>query len=141
MKAIVLINSIILSTFLSTACAKTESEAEQPVSENPPASSVEDAAAPVPNDSKKKVQYEFSDAMDIPVDGSSLEAFEKSLETIKSKAEKSEYDTLTGAIDYLMVYDIGARRDKAKLAKRLDGLTGEQIVDRVNWDKKPGKKK
>jgi len=141
MKAKVLINGIILSTFLSTACAKTDSEPEQPASENATAGSVEaeDAASPASAKKKKGAEFQFSQAMDIPVDGSSLEAFDKSLETIKSQAEKSEYETLTGAIDYLLVYDLGARRDRERLAKRLDGLTGKQIVDRVSWEKKPKK--
>ena len=71
--------------------------------------------------------------MQIPVDGSSLEAFEKSLATIKEKATEANYTSLQGAIDYLLVYDIGAGRDKAKLAKNLDGLTGDQINEKVHW--------
>jgi len=141
MKASTLIYSIILSTFLSTACAKTDSEPEQPASENAAAISMEEVASPKVSNGKDEIEYNFSEAMQIPVDGSSIEAFDKSLETIKSKAEKSEYDTLTGAIDYLLIYDLGARRDRARLAERLDGLTGEQIVNRVNWDKKPSKEK
>jgi len=74
--------------------------------------------------------------MQIPVDGSSLEAFEASLAKIKESATEANYITLDGAIDYLLVYDIGAGRDKAKLAKNLDGKTGEQILNEVDWRNK-----
>jgi hypothetical protein len=73
--------------------------------------------------------------MQIPVDGSSLEAFEESLASIKSQAQEPNYVSLEQAIKYLLVYDLGAGRDKAKLAKNLDGLTGDQIIDKVEWRK------
>jgi len=140
MKSKVIISSILLSTFLSTACAKTDSEPEASLTSDSDTISVESTKA-VDTPAPAGPSYEFSDAMRIPVDGSSLESFERSLEGIKSKAGEDEYETLTGAIEYLMVYDIGARHDRTKLAQRLDGLTGEQIVDRVKWDKKPSKTK
>lgn len=71
--------------------------------------------------------------MQIPVDGSSLEAFNESLATIKAQAQEPNYVSLEGAIQYLLVYDISAGRDKAKLAKNLDGLTGDEIIGKVNW--------
>jgi hypothetical protein len=73
--------------------------------------------------------------MQIPVDGSSLEAFNASLETIKAQAEELNYISLENAIQYLLVYDLAANRDRAKLAKNLDGLTGDEIIDRVEWRK------
>lgn len=142
MKSKVIISSILLSTFLSTACAKTDSEPEASLTNDSDAISVESGkAVEAATPETAGPSYQFSDAMRIPVDGSSLESFERSLEGIKSKAGEDEYKTLTGAIEYLMVYDIGARHDRTKLAQRLDGLTGEQIVDRVKWDKKPSKTK
>lgn len=75
------------------------------------------------------------DGMDIPLDGSSLEAFEKSLARVQAHTSASSYTTLINAIDYLLVYDLSANRDKAKLAANLDGLTGREVVDRVSWRK------
>jgi hypothetical protein len=136
MKAKFLISGILLGMVMSTACAKTDSEPQTTVADNSEATSVEqEAIAPAEPAPQEKSGYNFSDAMRIPVDGSSLESFERSLETIKSKADAAEYTTLTGAIDYLLLYDLGAKRDRAKLAQHLDGLTGEQIVDRVEWGK------
>ena len=76
------------------------------------------------------------DGMDIPVDGSSLEAFDQYLARVKAHTDPAHYTTLVNAIDYLLVYDLGAKRDKAKLVSRLDGLTGHQVVDKVSWQKK-----
>ncbi len=73
--------------------------------------------------------------MQIPVDGSSLEAFNESLAKIKEQAQEPNYISLEEAIKYLLVYDLSAGRDRAKLAKNLDGLTGDQIIDRVSWRK------
>jgi len=76
------------------------------------------------------------DGMDIPLDGSSLEAFERSLARVKAHSSPSNYTTLVNAIDYLVVYDLAAKRDRAKLAANLDGLTGRQVIDRVSWQRK-----
>jgi hypothetical protein len=70
--------------------------------------------------------------MRIPVDGSSLESFDQSLAAIKAKATADEYTTLTNAIDYLLVYNLSAKHDRAKLAQSLNGMTGEQIISEAN---------
>ena len=75
------------------------------------------------------------DGMDVPLDGSSLEAFEQSLERVKAHTSEAHYTTLKNAIDYLLVYDLAAQRDKAKLAASLDGLTGNEVVEKVSWRK------
>jgi len=74
--------------------------------------------------------------MQLPVDGSSLEAFEESLAAIKESATEANYTTLENAIQWLLVYDIGVGRDKAKLAKNLNGMTGDEIVSQVEWRNK-----
>ena len=75
------------------------------------------------------------DGMDIPLDGSSLEAFDRSMARVKAYSTPANYTTLENAIDYLMVYDLAAKRDKVKLISRLDGLTGHQVVDKAAWRK------
>ena len=73
--------------------------------------------------------------LDIVMDGSSLEAFEKSMEQVKETSTAAEYKALKGALDYLLLYDLGAKRNKAKLAERLNGRTGNEIIKRVGWGK------
>ena len=45
---------------------------------------------------------------------------------------ESDYRTLEKSIDYLLLYDIGAQGDRAKLVSRLDGMTGQEILEKVN---------
>jgi hypothetical protein len=88
--------------------------------------------------------YEFEpwegDGMEIPLDGSSLEAFDTSLARVKAHTSAKNYTTLVNAIEYLLVYDLAAKRDRAKLASHLDGLTSYQVLERVGWRRPaPGK--
>ena len=88
--------------------------------------------------------YEFEpwegDGMEIPLDGSSLEAFETSLARVEAHTSPENYTTLVNSIEYLLVYDLAAKRDRAKLASHLDGLTPYQVLERVGWRRPaPGK--
>ena len=69
------------------------------------------------------------------MDGSSLEAFEKSMEKVRETGSEADYKSLRGAFDYLLFYDLGAQNNREKLAARLDGKTGYEIIDRVKWRK------
>ena len=73
------------------------------------------------------------DGMDIPLDGSSLEAFETSLARVKAHTSAENYITLINAIEYHLVYDLSAERDRAKLAANLDGMTPREVIDKVIW--------
>lgn len=70
--------------------------------------------------------------LEIPLDGSSLKAFDESLAKVQRNSSETDYTTLESAIDYLLLYDIGLNRDREKLAKKLDGMTGQEILDQVN---------
>ncbi len=77
------------------------------------------------------------DGMEIPLDGTSAETFEASLQMVKRHTDEDNYTTLRKAINYLLVYDLGAKRDMAKLASRLNGLNGYEVVAKVGWRKPP----
>jgi hypothetical protein len=99
--------------------------------------------APAADPTPDKV-YEFEawdgDGMEIPLDGSSLEAFETSMARVQAHTSPENYITLENAIEYLLVYDLSARKDKAKLVHNLDGKTPYQVIDMVQWRKPaPGK--
>ena len=66
--------------------------------------------------------------LDIVMDGSSLKAFDKSMEEVKATGSEFDYRSLESAIDFLLVYDLGAQRSREKLASRLDGMTGHEII-------------
>ena len=108
-------------TLLMSACATTsgnQSATEEPVAQ------VAEAVEPWDGD-----------GMDIPLDGSSLEAFDKSMARVKTYSSPADYTTLVNAIDYLMVYDLAAKRDKTTLVSHLDGLTGHEVIQQVPWRK------
>ena len=117
------------SAFASTTEAATTSDAsgQDSATVSPP------IAEPAAGLNEKPATPKFGAGMQIPVDGTSLDAFDKSLADIKTKTTKPEYTTLSNAIDFLMVYYIDARRDRTKLAALLNGMTGEQIVAMVKW--------
>jgi hypothetical protein len=104
-----------------TACTTT-APAPEPQEEPPVAEAIE-------------IEPWDGDGMDIPLDGSSLEAFERSLARVEAHTSPTDYATLVNAIDYLLFYDLAANHDKATLAARLDGLTGNQVVRKVGWRK------
>lgn len=97
---------------------------------------------PAPEEPEVK-SYSFEpwegDGMEIPLDGSSLEAFETSLARVKAHTNPEQYTTLVNAIEYLLFYDLSAGRDRAKLASNLDGLTPYEVIDKVLWQRRPGK--
>lgn len=73
------------------------------------------------------------DGMKIPLDGSSMDAFDRSLARVKAHTTPENYQALEGAIKYLLVYDLESYGDKNKLIKRLDGMTGEEVISNVKW--------
>ena len=96
--------------------------------EGPAAPASEEAGSAEP----QQIEPWDGDGMDIPLDGSSLEAFDHSMARVKAYASEPDYTTLVSAIDYLLAYDLSARRDRARLAANLNGLTGHQIVTKVD---------
>jgi hypothetical protein len=96
-------------------------------------------ATPAQQDAEKEVvkTYKFEpwegDGMEIPLDGSSIDAFDTSLARVQAHTSEANYTTLVNAIEYLLVYDLASKRDRAKLAAKLDGQTPYQVLERVGW--------
>jgi len=118
----------VIATSLLAACATSSSPKENTTAAAPATK----AAAPVePWD---------GDGMDIPLDGSSVEAFDASLARVKAHTSEANYTTLVNAIDYLQFYDLSANRDRAKVVANLNGMTGYEVLEKVKWRKPaPGK--
>ncbi|MEE4217314.1 MAG: hypothetical protein V2I48_06880 [Xanthomonadales bacterium] len=115
----------LMATLALSACATTSTATPEPVAEPEPVVEIE------PWD---------GDGMEIPMDGSSMQAWNRSLARVEAYSDEKTFITLENAIDYLLVYDLASYKDMNKLIKRLDGLTGYQILERVNWRKPaPGK--
>lgn len=115
----------LLVTLLLSGCATTAPQTAEPVAEPEPVMEIE------PWD---------GDGMEIPLDGSSMEAWNRSIARVEAYSAEKNFITLENAIEYLLVYDLAAGMDMEKLIKRLDGLTGYQVLERVNWRRPaPGK--
>lgn len=65
------------------------------------------------------------------VDGSSPEAFHESLELIAMDTSREQYAQLDSALRYLGTYDTAAWQGLANLYLTLDGMTGEEIIERA----------
>jgi hypothetical protein len=68
---------------------------------------------------------------DQPLDGSSIETFTAGLVKVEEEASEKEYRALMSSLDYLLFFDIGANRDKAKLYANLNGLSPNEIRQKV----------
>lgn len=112
--ALALLTLVLLVSGCATSPVATETTASEPV----PAQEIE------PWD---------GDGMEIPLDGSSMEAWDRSMARVKAHTDESTFTTLENAIAYLMTYDLSAQNSMDRLIKNLDGLTGYEIVGKVRW--------
>ena len=116
---------LISAAFLMAGCASQQTQ--QAVEES--------QAEPV-----NEIEPWDGDGMEIPMDGSSLEAWDRSMARVKAHTSEANYTTLENAIKYLLVYDLQAKNDINNLITILDGMTGYEILARVKWRKPaPGK--
>jgi hypothetical protein len=120
-----LVVTMFLVLFLSTACAEQGQDDEAVAKPGAlTAQAVTDAVvdeAPENSDS----------LMDQPVDFSSPEAVEETLQNIRDQEGEAAYKNLNSAMAYLLYYDLGLRNDKAKLHAKLDGQTPRQIIAKM----------
>ena len=66
--------------------------------------------------------------MDQPVDFSSPESVEITLDNIRQKAGEKEASSVSSAIGHMVVYDLSVNRNKKKLYEKLDGKTPNEIL-------------
>ena len=77
------------------------------------------------------------DGMEMPLDGSSVEAFDASLAMVKKHTNAENYRYLEKAIGYMMAFDISVRNNKARLVSRLNGLNGYEVIAKAGIRKPP----
>lgn len=75
-------------------------------------------------------QQEEGYGLTMVVDGSSPEAFHQSLQWIAEDTSEEQYQKLASAVRYLRMYSSVAQESHAALYESLDGMTGEQIIER-----------
>ena len=99
-------------TLLPTASLRADQDSS--------AQALQDAAEPEPEDIPLLV-------MDQPLDGSSIEAFKEGLEKVDREASEKDYRSLMSSLDYLLYYDLSAKRKKELLYASLNGKSPNQI--------------
>lgn len=121
-RLITLISAGSMALFLVTACAE-EGEAvnSATAAEKNASSSAKVADSGIQGDS----------LMSQPVDFSTPENVEKSLQGIREKEGDKAYNQIKNAMQYLMVYDLSVGNNEEKLYKKLDGRTPEQIIAKM----------
>lgn len=65
------------------------------------------------------------------VDGSSPQAFQESLELIAMDTSEQQYRKLDASLRFLATYDTAAWSGLPNLYQTLDGMTGEEIIERA----------
>ena len=103
-----------MALFLLSACADNSEDTPTPGSGNSGAASTQE-----------------SSIMDQPVDFSTPENVEISLQKVKDQEGEKTYKTLNSAIQYVLFYDLSIGGDKEKLYKALDGSTPREIIAKV----------
>ncbi|MGD9264729.1 MAG: hypothetical protein PVJ71_03005 [Lysobacterales bacterium] len=114
--------SLFLALFLAAACAD---QGDDPEIETSTPDEIQQSA-----DGGKtgSVASEASSLMDQPVDFSSPESAEESLQRIREQVGEKEYQKMQNAIKYLLFYDLSVGQDKEKLYAKLDGKTPNEIL-------------
>ena len=120
------------AVFLLSACATTEPGKK----ETNGAKQDTQQAATARGPDADIVELYNGDGMLMPLDGSSLEAFNASMEKVKRNTSEKSYTTLFNAIEYLLTYDLSVKRDRELLVKKLDGKNGNEIIEKVQQRRK-----
>jgi succinate dehydrogenase/fumarate reductase flavoprotein subunit len=115
------ISAGVMTLFLVTACAEENADvSSQTLSKN--GSSSEKVSDP---------GDQGNSLMNQPVNFSTPEDVEKTLQNIREKEGDKAHNQLKIAMQYIMVYDLSVGNNKEKMYKKLDGRTPEQIIAKM----------
>lgn len=110
--------ALFLTLLLSTACAEQgqDNETTAKASDSTAqAAKAEDAVS----------------VLDQPVDFSSPEAIEKTMQNIREQKGEAAYMKLNDALDAILYYDLSLGNDRTKLYAKMNGQTPNQIFARM----------
>ena len=74
---------------------------------------------------------EASSVMDQPVDFSTPEKVEKSIQKVCDQESETACKNLKNAMQYILMYDLSVGNDKDKMYKKLDGTTPNAIIAKM----------
>lgn len=114
---------------LTPACAEQDKGTETAAAGKP---SSETSAAPATGAATAAPAAEKAmTVMDEPVDFSTPEEVEKSIEKVRQEAGEAQARDLSNALGYILAYDLSLGRDKEKMYKKLNGRTPNEIIAKM----------
>lgn len=108
-KLFITISAGSMALFLITACAEETNESTA-------------------MESSLDTGHQDASIMNQPVDFSSPEAVEKTLQNIRETEGDKAYNRLESTMQYMLVYDLSVGHNEEKLHKKLHGMTPEEIL-------------
>ena len=120
-RLLTIISAGTMALFLVTACAEEGKDVSSAAPEKGGSSS--DKVADTGN--------QGDSLMTQPVNFSTPEDVEKTMQNIREKEGDTAYKQLKNALQYIKVYDLSVGNNDEKLYKKLDGRTPEQIIAKI----------
>ena len=114
---------VAMTLFLIPACAEQDNGTEASAS-----TTTTDAVKTAP---ASTANGEQASVMDLPVDFSTPEDVEKSIEKIRQEAGDSKARQLSVAMKYRLTYDLSVGHNEEKLHKKLNGSTPNEIIAKM----------
>jgi hypothetical protein len=115
---------------LAPACAQQDNEADTKANAKPVAESPAPASAGETAQSTGAAGSDMS-IMDKPVNFSTPENVDKSIEAVRLGAGEKAARDLNNALKYILTYDLSLGRDKAKMYQKLNGRTPNEIIAKM----------
>lgn len=122
---------ITMTLFLAPACAEQDKDADASVSKTQTEGMPTPAPASEATMAETTTGDEPASVMDLPVDFSTPEDVEKSIEKVRQQAGEAQARDLTNALGYILAYDLSFGRDKEKMYKKLNGRTPSEIIAKM----------
>ena len=120
---------ITMTLILVPACAEQNADAEnvKSTTQTEETSNVSTEAEAATADA----DGEQVSVMDLPVDFSSPEKVEESIEKVREQAGDDAARELSNALGYILVYDLSVGANKEKMYKKLNGRTPNAIISKM----------
>ena len=116
---------------LTPACAKQDQEADTTASAKPAVEATAPASAGETAQAAGDAAGSDMSVMDKPVNFSTPEDVEKSIEAVRLGAGDKAARDLNNALKYILAYDLSIRHDKEKMYQKLNGRTPNEIIAKM----------
>ena len=129
-KLFIYFSIVTLILMLVPAFANQHADAEtvQGTTQTEETSSTSTEAEAATSEAEAEAEGEQTSVMDLPVDFSTPEKVEESIEKVREQAGDDEARELSYALGYILAYDLSVGGKREKMYKKLDGRTPNAII-------------